>query len=332
MASNKRRGAAGETIDTEHLVHVAAELGRPPYTAIPSPGDPVFQDFVQTLRDWIVEHYDLPGSRLIRVEKTHLLMHLMRGAPTLGDAIALLERFRTLVWGDRGIRTIAEGDRLVIQCEQPFHKGVPGLLSDLWTLSFLLTEFEFLAGGPLDGAAGHVRLAACLPAATARLLFDHSLTYEAATLALVLPRRHLRRPIVPKADEVGPFLDRLVPRTLGAEKMSLALTALVAGMIQAETRHAAAPPAKLEDVAQRLGVSAATLRRRLTREGSTFRDIKERVLDALAKEWLTAGLSVEGTAERLGYSDTFAFRRAFHRRQHCSPSAFRRMARAEIRP
>ncbi|WP_297491758.1 AraC family transcriptional regulator [Acidocella sp.] len=328
MGSKARHKADDTAHDTDHLVSIATELGEhPSYAAGETQGQPGFQDFVQTLRAWIIEHYDLPGSQAERIEKSHLLLHLMAGAPTLAGAISLLERFRKLVWGDRSIRMKRENDVVTIFCEQPLHKGVPGLLSDLWSLSFLLTEFEFLAGGPLEGVHGQVRQLACLPSATTRLLFDHPLIHGAAALALIFPARHLKRPVIAKAEDIDQFLGRVVPHSVGAEKSSRTLTMLVAGMAEAEIRQAL-PSSRHEDIAERLGLSPATLRRRLFREGSTFRDIKEHVLDELAKEWLRGGLSVEATATRLGYSDTFAFRRAFQRRQHCSPSTYKNSTRS----
>lgn len=327
MKSRAVQKTLAEAVDTGHLLEIAAALGdRRPSVDAPTQDGAVFQDFVQTLRNWIVAHYDLPGSQAEQVEKTHLLLHLMRGAPTLGDAINLLERFRKTVWGDRGIRTVLDDETLIIEFVQPARQGVPGLVADLWSLSYLLTEFTFLAGGALEGAVGHVRQPACLPKSTARLLFSHPLVYEAEALALLLPVRHLRRPVVARAEDMDGFLSRLVPRMVSRDLPSRTLTALVGGMIQAETRRGMPPAGRLEEVALRLGLSAATVRRRLAAEGSTFRDIKEQVLDGLAKEWLGAGMSVEATAERLGYSDAFAFRRAFHRRQYCSPSAYKRAA------
>ena len=85
----------------------------------------VFEDFVQTLRNWIVAHYDLPGSQAEQVEKTHLLLHLMRGAPTLGDAINLWNGlggwFGATAASDR-----LDDDTLTIAFSQPFRQGVPG--------------------------------------------------------------------------------------------------------------------------------------------------------------------------------------------------------------
>lgn len=79
-----------------------------------------------------------------------------------------------------------------------------------------------------------------------------------------------------------------------------------------------------EDVAGALFVSKRTLARRLQREGSGYRAIREQLMAELAAGHLREGaLTVEGIAALLGYHDTANFRRAFHRWYGCSPRDFR---------
>ena len=100
---------------------------------------------------------------------------------------------------------------------------------------------------------------------------------------------------------------------------------MVAGLIRDDKHGKAWTPTDRANVAARLGISETTLRRRLHDEGTTFRAVKDAVYDELAKEWLMAGeVSVEQIAERLGYSDSFAFRRAFQRSNGCPPTAYRK--------
>jgi AraC-like DNA-binding protein len=89
-------------------------------------------------------------------------------------------------------------------------------------------------------------------------------------------------------------------------------------------RHASRFGLSLENIARRLGYSPATLSRRLAAEGLGFRQVRESVFGELAKDWLREGIAVSVIAEKLGYSDAFAFRRAFHRSYGCSPTEFRR--------
>jgi AraC-like DNA-binding protein len=103
------------------------------------------------------------------------------------------------------------------------------------------------------------------------------------------------------------------------------LRILVASLIRKNRLQAAPIASTLNSVAAQLGRTPGTLRRQLQAEGATFRGISEEVLDDLARGWLAdSKLTIEAVADRLGYSDAFAFRRWFRRRHGRSPSAFRR--------
>jgi AraC-like DNA-binding protein len=79
-----------------------------------------------------------------------------------------------------------------------------------------------------------------------------------------------------------------------------------------------------EEVAAEVHVSVRTLRRMLRDEGTTFRAIVEQTREHLAEELLvTAGLSVEQVAGRLGYSDASTFVHAFRRWKGVSPGRWR---------
>ena len=81
----------------------------------------------------------------------------------------------------------------------------------------------------------------------------------------------------------------------------------------------------LDEVAQKLGVSSRTLKRKLKAEDTAFSD----VLDALQSEQACAllrqeQLSIDEVAERVGYSDVSNFTRAFKRWTGVTPAAFRK--------
>jgi AraC-like DNA-binding protein len=78
------------------------------------------------------------------------------------------------------------------------------------------------------------------------------------------------------------------------------------------------------DIARSMYVSKRTLARRLDAEGTSYREIRERVFSDLAARHLReSGLSVESIATLLGYSDTAAFRKAFRRWFGQSPGQYR---------
>lgn len=108
----------------------------------------------------------------------------------------------------------------------------------------------------------------------------------------------------------------LAEDTLRAESHSQsALGAIHAAFIDTEFSQAA--------VAQRAGMSVATLRRRLQAEGlPSFRELRDRVLNETARSLLERRLSPFEVAEQLGFSDLRSFSRAFRRWNGMTPTAF----------
>ena len=80
----------------------------------------------------------------------------------------------------------------------------------------------------------------------------------------------------------------------------------------------------MEGVAKELATTSRSLRRRLTKEGTSFRVLVDEVRETLAEQLLaTARLSVDAVAERLGYASTAAFVSAFKRWKGMPPGVWR---------
>lgn len=85
-------------------------------------------------------------------------------------------------------------------------------------------------------------------------------------------------------------------------------------------------------LARQLGMTPATLRRRLRSEGQSFASIKDEMRSALAQSLLReSALSVAEVACELGFTEPSAFHRAFRKWTGTSPGAFRRDLR-DARP
>ncbi len=86
------------------------------------------------------------------------------------------------------------------------------------------------------------------------------------------------------------------------------------------------PPGTLneEESAAELFISKRTLARRLQREGTSFRQIRDEILSRQASGYLRdSQLSVEAVAALLNYHDSANFRRAFKRWFQLSPDQYR---------
>lgn len=81
-----------------------------------------------------------------------------------------------------------------------------------------------------------------------------------------------------------------------------------------------------EDVARRLDISVATLRRRLDANDLKFRELVLEERHDKARQMLTKGTPVADVSEEIGYSDIRAFSRAFKKRFGATPAEYRKQA------
>lgn len=82
-----------------------------------------------------------------------------------------------------------------------------------------------------------------------------------------------------------------------------------------------------EALARQMGLSTASLRRRLSAEGQSFQKIKDSIRRRLAMEWLTSeDHNVAEISVRLGFGEASAFHRAFRKWTGLTPGSYRRMA------
>jgi AraC-like DNA-binding protein len=116
------------------------------------------------------------------------------------------------------------------------------------------------------------------------------------------------------ADRVaGAYLDRVGPGGEITDQVRQAVAALL------DTPDEITATA----VACHLAISPRTMQRRLRDDGTTFRDVLAEVRMTVAKQAIMAGeVPVERLADRLGFSDAAAFRRAFKRATGMTPSEF----------
>ncbi|WP_005037748.1 AraC family transcriptional regulator [Holophaga foetida] len=81
---------------------------------------------------------------------------------------------------------------------------------------------------------------------------------------------------------------------------------------------------EIDAVAKELGMSARSLQRRITEEGSTFRDLLSQARQALAREYLqNPSLDLKEIVYLLGYEDSPSFYRAFRQWEGTTPAAWR---------
>ena len=102
-----------------------------------------------------------------------------------------------------------------------------------------------------------------------------------------------------------------------SENTSTAIKSLISGLIDYELP-------RFEDIADRLHMSASTLRRRLMDENTSYQQLKDECREAAAIEHLHRNeLKIHEIGELLGFSETSSFVRSFRNWTGMTPKAYR---------
>ncbi|OLR92076.1 AraC family transcriptional regulator [Actinokineospora bangkokensis] len=145
--------------------------------------------------------------------------------------------------------------------------------------------------------------------------------FGAAVTRAAFPAAELDRPL-PQADPVTVAeCERRCRDLVQARRRRRGVT----GAVRAELAGVGGMGLGAAEVAARLLVGERTLRRRLAEAGTSFRELRDEVRQALAEQLLDDGaLSVADIATRLGYAEPASFIHAFTRWTGRTPGAHRR--------
>jgi AraC-like DNA-binding protein len=240
---------------------------------------------------------------------------------TLGEALAVTVRYWPYATDGCRAKLIYQGRivRLQLEAEGP---PCPGARLGLeYLLADLVRSGRELGGGawqPLELVLGHrppVALEAWEAACGVPTRIDP------ASPGLVMSEDSLEQPIRDRVSPaVGRFfidiLDWLTPRP------SIAMTATE--RVRALLDEPTGPRLPFDDVAQRLAMSARSLRRQLAAEGTSYQHLLDRLRrDEAVRQIARDARQIKAIARTLGFSDPRGFRRAFQRWTGLTPQQFR---------
>jgi AraC-like DNA-binding protein len=149
---------------------------------------------------------------------------------------------------------------------------------------------------------------------------------------LVFHRDYLKLPLVKNHRELQVFLKRAPIDLLTIPGEDTSLTARINQMLQPRDNEILKLP-NSDEVAQRLGISEQTLRRKLSAEGISYQQIKDNLRSDLANKLLAnRSLTIGQVAKQLNFSEPRAFTRAFKQWSGLTPREYRaeRLARGKV--
>jgi AraC-like DNA-binding protein len=253
-----------------------------------------------------------------------VLGYLLRNASSFGHALQLLNRYVSLVSpgsamalrqeDESCILTYKTGDFPVKLCCQ----DVEGTLAQLilmiqvfledseWHPEFIYFEH------PAPATAGSFPL-------PGKLLFDHHFN------GVSFPAELLKQPNKDFDPELLAILEAQVRVSTTQLQNKETLLDQISMVIYAAIGNG---PVSSEMVAAQAGLSRSSLHRRLREQGTTFRELRDRIIFGIARDQLcTSTTTITELALKLGYSETSAFDRAFKRATGRTPLEYRKQHR-----
>lgn len=265
------------------------------------------------------ENIGLEAAALYRPGMFHILDYIVTCAPTLREGIEVAAGHLRLLSDVAEVKLEDDGQLCRISQGPTRHIPVPRAETE-----FFLACLARICCNALGSAAPFTIVELPHPApsdrSAARRTFAAPVRYGSEYASLGLPTAQLDRPSA-SADpglmsillEYGALLLEQVP---GDSAFHLRVRHQVATVF---------PEAlSLDEAARGLGVSARTLRRKLARQGRTYKSVVDDVRHETTVRLLRDhGLSLEEVAERVGFTSAGTLARAFRRWAGVSPAQFR---------
>jgi AraC-like DNA-binding protein len=259
------------------------------------------------------------AERGVSADSFGVVGYLARASGSVREALLRAQRFRRLV-KERGRLELvpSEGGATLIDCPDADVGAWPRAIAELSIANYvqLSRSWTGVRFVPREARFQHAR-----PRDTRELdrFFGCKLRFGQRDNALVLGRDALELPFLTAEPALGSYL----------EASALArLEHMPAPTLVDEVRAAIGDGLRagdfdIERVARRIGVTPRSLQRRLHDEGTSYRELIDAIRHKRAIDLMQRGVSFVDIAERLGFSEARAFRRAFRRWTGLVPSAVR---------
>ncbi len=275
----------------------------------------------------LVQHSARRESRppMTKVEYD-LLCHCVITSESLRQVIERHSAFLGMLDGRGAVMSLAVNDGIAEYTQSTEHRTRDkiAMFADLAGITANYRLFAWLVDLPFE----LVEVKLCYPPLVGEeavsFLMPFPITYNTANTAFCFDAELLDRPVVRTPQQLNRLLARFPfdvddtrgPRVVLTERVRAVLVGNMSAISKLQTE---------QHVAETLGISLATLKRRLKAEQTSFRQIRDVLLRTIAIDNLKGGVtSIEAIANRLGFGDTASFRHAFKRWTGHSPSYYQR--------
>jgi AraC-like DNA-binding protein len=244
-----------------------------------------------------LSHFGLPGFA-------------MSAARTFSEAIQIGLRYQDQTGGISSMSLEHGDDRMALIVDSNLHdKSVlPFVIEEFFASS--LTIARLLVGDCFHLHSLEVAYPEPAHAERYRQMFACPVHFARARNRAQIERRWLNVPIATHSAVMVAQLGALLEKQAEAKALPPRSTAAVEQLLLRSSNARLS----IDQVAGALQLSVRTLRRRLSEDGTSFRELCERIRAQTAQRLIAEqGMTVAAAAEQLGFSDARSFRRAFKR-------------------
>jgi AraC-like DNA-binding protein len=256
----------------------------------------------------------------VETDQYHPTLLAALHARTYRDSIERLARYKKLCSAEE-FRITPKGDEILVEVFWPFarEESAPALLID--AVFALVTE--------LGRRGTRTRLNPKRIELTRRAerqnrfeeYFGCRVKYRAPRDALILRAADLELPFVTHNDEL---LQMLAPQFENQLKEGRARKSILGQVKWVLRRLLSGSRPDLRMIGKELGMSERTLQRRITEEGTTFRQLLNETRHELVRQYLgNASVEITEAAFLIGYEDPNSFYRAFRSWEGKTPAEWR---------
>ncbi len=262
------------------------------------------------------------GAQPLPIGTWSMMCHAVIHCDTLGKALARYCRFFGLFQHVTSPTLVIEEDNAIVRLSPaPIYENVDSYAAELslfnchrflsWLASELLPVQAFnLAHSPPPHVDEYRPMFAGNP-----------VNFDQPHSEMVLKDAMLDMPVVQNEQSLARFLRHPALAMLTQQYDQASWTARVKQLLRKDL----VDMPELEPVAATLDVHPQTLRRRLSKEGTSFSELKGQVRRDVALHFLgKQGLSIEEIAHRAGFSESSAFIRAFKGWTGVTPYTYRK--------
>lgn len=272
------------------------------------------------------------GRKPLKLVDWNVILYSLSSARTLRQGIVrCIECFEAIDWrcGKMDLRVQGTTAILELDAMRPPRKSIGDCLVDLFGVTEIHGLFGWLIGRSME--VDQVMLNHCGDVFSMLKLPDlpFAITVDAGWTGFEFDAAYLDHPVVRSMEEVETRPRRNLLFAGNAEAKSRRVSDQVRKIALRALRDLHKLPS-FEEIVSTTLQSEATLRRRLAREGTSFRQIRESCRRELAFDMLQrTTIPIEEVSSRLDYCDSDAFRLAFRNWVGTTPSEYRENARVD---